>query len=91
MDPSKRLAQIQWQAYIEEIIQSDLSEGEKLLQAYDYIVERYVESTLREIELARAMKDQETVIREQIKMETIKFSGETLHEIHRIINRRLPS
>lgn len=90
MDQTKRLAQLEWQAYLEKLQEADLPESEKLLQAYDFIVDQHVASGMREIELARAMKDQETVIREQIKMDTLKYASKTLHDIHRIINRRVP-
>jgi len=89
MDQAKRHAQMEWQAFIEKLQEADLPEGEKLLQAYDFIVDQHVVSSLREIELARALKDEETVIREQIKMDTLKYASKTLHDIHRIINRRV--
>jgi hypothetical protein len=37
---------------------------------------------LREFELSRAMKDQESVIRQQIKMETLKYSQKTLRDCY---------
>ena len=58
------------------IIASDLAEIEKLAQTFDWVTGRIIEHAREEIELARAMQDQETVIKEQIKMSTLKHARE---------------
>jgi KaiC/GvpD/RAD55 family RecA-like ATPase len=53
---------------INEIKASDLSEVEKVAQAFDWVTGRYVENGRYAVELARAMKDQESLVKEQIKL-----------------------
>jgi len=78
--------QIQWQELVDELQASDLPDVEKILQAYDFIVDQHIDHCLHEIELARAMQDNESVIREQIKMETLKFSQKRLRELQMIFS-----
>ena len=54
---------------------------------YDFMIDEHVGHSQREIELARAMQDKETVIREQIKMETLKFSRDRLKELQMLFTR----
>lgn len=87
MDRNKREQQLQWQEMIDELKASALPDLDKVLRAYDIIVDEHIAHSQREIELARALKDKETVVREQIKMETMKFSRKRLEELHMIFTR----
>ena len=53
---------------MKEIQASDLPEAEKVARAFDLVTSRVVENSLHEIELARAMKDQDSLVKEQIKL-----------------------
>jgi hypothetical protein len=53
---------------INEIKASDQSEVEKVAQAFDWVTSQIVENGQREIELAKAMKDQDSLVKEQIKL-----------------------
>jgi dTDP-D-glucose 4,6-dehydratase len=53
---------------INEIKASDLPEVEKVARAFDWVTGRYVENGRYAVELARAMKDQESLVKEQIKL-----------------------
>jgi hypothetical protein len=53
---------------MKEIRASDLAEAEKVARAFDLVTSQIVENGQREIELARAMKDQDSVVKEQIKL-----------------------
>ena len=90
MDWKKRDKKIQWHVLVEELKDSELPDLEKVLMVYDFTVEEHIEHSSREIELARAMKDSESVVREQIKMETLKFSQKRLRELQMIFTRSEP-
>jgi len=55
-----------------DIKNSDLPEAEKLAKAFDWLTNRILAYSETEIELARAMKDQDALVREQIKHEMTK-------------------
>jgi hypothetical protein len=71
-----------------EIVETDLPDIEKLAQGFGWITASYVEQAEGEIELARAMGDQEAVIREQIKMEMIKHARSIFQDVYRQVTRR---
>ena len=90
MENSRRKELLEWQNLVDRLQEADIPDLDKVLQAFDYITAQHVENGMHEIELARAMKDQETVIREQIKIETMKFANKSLQEIAMIFTRRTP-
>jgi len=57
---------------LDDIFDADTADIEKLKKAFRWITGRIVEEAQREIELARAMGDRETIVKQQIKMETMK-------------------
>lgn len=57
---------------LDAIFKSDLSEMEKLAQAFGWITNHIVEHADQEIELARAMQDGESVVKQQIKRESFR-------------------
>ena len=56
----------------EEIFSSDLSEADKIAKGFHHIVSTIISHSQNEIELRKAMNDQETLIKEQIKLNTIQ-------------------
>ena len=58
--------------WIREIQHSDQTEIDKLKEFFEQTTAKIVGSAEKEIELAKAMQDRETLIKHQIKMETIK-------------------
>lgn len=56
----------------EEIFSSDLSEAEKIAKGFHHIVDTIISHSQNEIELRKAMNDQETLVKEQIKLSTIQ-------------------
>lgn len=71
-----------------EIVEADLPDIEKLAKAFGWITSGYVERGEDEIELARAMGDQEAVIREQIKLEMMKHARSIFQDVYRRVTRR---
>ena len=64
--------------HVEAIVKSNLPNMEKLVQAFGRMTEQVIETAGREIELARAMQDADAVVKEQIKLETIKLMPATI-------------
>jgi len=58
--------------WIREIQRSDQPEVDKLKEFFGQVTAQIVQYAEREIELARAMQDRESLVKQQIKMETIK-------------------
>lgn len=73
---------------VKQIIATDLPEIDKLAQAFKLVTDRVVEHAQHEIELARAMKDQEMVVKQQIKMETLKHARSILQDCYMLVTRR---
>ncbi len=59
---------------LEEIFNSEQAELEKLAQAFEWITSQHIKYGEQEIELCRAMQDKETLVKEQIKLSTIKYT-----------------
>ena len=58
---------------LDAIFKSDLTEIEKLAQAFEQITGRHIEFGEQEIELLSAMQDKEALVKEQIKLSTTKY------------------
>ena len=63
-----------FQVKFNEIVGSDMPDIDKLKWAFDFTTRTVIEHAHSEIELAQAMHDQESKIKTQIKMETLKFA-----------------
>jgi hypothetical protein len=73
---------------LDDIIESNLPDIEKLAQSFGWIASRNIERTGHEIELARAMGDQELVVREQIKMEMMKHARSIFQDCYQRVTRK---
>jgi hypothetical protein len=62
--------------WIREIQHSDQPEIDKLKAFFGRITTQIIEFAGKEIELAKAMQDRESLVKHQIKMETIKTARE---------------
>jgi len=70
---------------IEDILYADPPQVDKLRQAFERITSQIVEQSMHDIEVKRALGDRDAVIREQIKMESIKFAQNLLEECYQVI------
>jgi hypothetical protein len=74
---------------LNEIVRSDRPDIVKLALSFDEIVGRIIANSERDIEVWRALHDQEAVIKEQIKMETLKHARTILQQCYqRVTGRR---
>lgn len=58
----------------EEIMASDATDMEKLAAAFGGLTRFIIENSERQVELARASKDGEEAVKQQIKLETMKHA-----------------
>jgi len=56
------------------ILASRLPDMPRLARAFDGLTSFIIEGTERQIDLARAMRDEQEVVKQQIKMETLKHA-----------------
>ena len=60
---------------VDRIINSDVADLDKVMRAFDVITGSVIEAAEQEVELSRALGDPESLVKEQIKMETVKHAG----------------
>jgi hypothetical protein len=58
---------------LDKIFASDAPDIEKLTQAFAWITRQDAEHTRQEIELLKAINDDEELVKEQIKLSTLKY------------------
>jgi hypothetical protein len=69
---------------IDQLKTSDLPEVEKVTRAFEWVTGRIIEHTHHEIELAKAIQDQESLVKHYIKLETIKHARSILQQCHQV-------
>ena len=58
----------------EAIMAQDIDEIDKLTQAFRFLITEHIAIAKRETELLRAMGDKETLVKEQIKANTMEYT-----------------
>ena len=71
--------------WIRDLQASDQPEIDKLRAFYDRTTSRIVDFAEKEIELAQAMQDQESIVKVQVKMETLKHARRIFAEGYQIV------
>lgn len=79
------------QPEFEAILASDLPEIEKLTQAYQSIMQEQIAHGRREVELQKALGDEEALIKEKIKLGVLEYSNDIFAFCYlRVTGRALP-
>ncbi len=68
-----------------KIKEADLPSEEKLAKAFDWVTRRVMAYAENEIELIRAMKDEDALIQEQIKYEMMKSARDIFQDCFRAV------
>jgi hypothetical protein len=71
-----------WQRVAEKIRRSDQPEIEKLAFSFRWITDSIIEHGMKDIELARALRDEDSVIKNQIKTEAIRHARAIFQTCH---------
>ena len=71
-----------YKARFDQTIASDLPDMEKLAKAFRGLTGFVIDSAERQIQLAMAMHDQQQVVKQQVKMETMKHARKLFQTCH---------
>jgi hypothetical protein len=63
-----------WPQLFDQLMEADLAEIDRLKEAFWWTTNQFIERAQQEIELARAMKDREALVKEQIKLGVMKHA-----------------
>jgi len=73
-----------------ELVGSDLPELERVANAFILITDFHIKESQKEIELARAMSDQDNLVKEQIKRNVIEFAQSIFNDAYwRVTGRKV--
>ena len=88
MATSNEIEEKDFWRFIKSIETSELSDVEKLTQAFAWITGRIVENGQHEVELARAMQDNERLVKEQIKLSVMQHARDIFYFCHKQVTGR---
>jgi hypothetical protein len=88
MDEITRKFELEKNGVFKEILQTGLSDIEKLTRAFTWLSEQEIRRGKEEIELLRAIGDQEALVKEQIKVCTLKHSRELFSYCYQLVTGR---
>jgi hypothetical protein len=88
MDYAELSKQEDWQKIAREIKNSDRPEIEKLARAFGWITSRIIEHGKKDSELARALRDEDSLVRNQIKTEAIRHARSIFQNCHLLATGR---
>jgi hypothetical protein len=78
-----------WAEKMNEIVASDRPAIVKLVLSFDEITGRIIADSEQEIQVLRALHDQEALVKEHIKMETLKHARTILQECYQRVTGRI--
>lgn len=73
---------------IDEILTTDLPEIQKLAKIFQWITNYYIQNSAQEIELLKALGDQEALVREQIKQSVFQHAQSIFQQSHLLVTKR---
>jgi hypothetical protein len=73
---------------INDILNADLTDMQKLARVFRWITDFYIENSDREIELFKAVGDQDALIKEQIKQSVFKHAQTIFQDSHLLVTKR---
>jgi hypothetical protein len=73
---------------IQKIARQDLPEIEKLAQAFDLVTSSYIANARNEVELLRALGDEENLIKERIKSGVMENARSIFLDCYRVVTGR---
>ncbi|MGD8628339.1 MAG: hypothetical protein PVH52_04600 [bacterium] len=78
----------EWASMAAGIRNSPLPEVRKLAQAFGWVTNRIITHAETEVETARALRDEESAVRQQVKMETIRHARSVFEECYLLATGR---
>lgn len=83
MDEFKKVQKRNQARELNQIFYADLTEIEKLGQSFIWVTNRMIEQGEAEMELLKALNDRDTLVKEQIKISTIRHVRAVFDECYR--------
>ncbi len=77
-----------WTTVFKQLKDSDLPEAEKVARAFEWLTNGYFEHGEQEIEMLRALGDQESLIKEQVKLATMKHTISIFRDCYQFMTGR---
>jgi hypothetical protein len=77
-----------WASMASGIKNSSLPEVRKLARAFSWVTDRIITHAEEEVEAARALRDEEAAIKQQVKMETIRHARAVFEECYLLATGR---
>ena len=78
----------EWASMAAELRSSSLPEVRKVAKAFDWVTGRIITHAGEEVEAARALRDEEAAVKQQVKMETIRHARAIFEECHLLATGR---
>lgn len=73
---------------LDRIFESDAPDVDKLALAFEQIVNRHIERGQQELELLRAEQDRDALVKEHVKLETLRYARRVLGDCYRRVTGR---
>jgi uncharacterized coiled-coil protein SlyX len=86
MNEQERKTKLEINQALNKFMAADLPEVEKLQQSFRYLTGKLVEQGDAEIELLRALGDKESLVKEQIKVSTLRHAQSVFDYCCRLAN-----
>ncbi len=88
MSESRLRGDPEWAAVAGELRRSGAPDIEKLASAFDWITVRIITGAEQEIEAARALRDEGSAVKQQVKMETIRHARSIFEQCYLLATGR---
>ena len=79
-----------FKTFMDELKTSDRTDAEKIAVAFGHITGNIIDYGQHEIDLARAISDQDAVVKQQIKVETVKHARSVFEMCYKMMIGREP-
>lgn len=79
------LPDFEYTAALSAIKQADLTDADRLAQAFDVVTRRILSLYEQDVELARALQDGDLLVKNQIKLEMLKTSRQVFEQCYRFM------
>ena len=78
----------EWSSMAAELRGSPLPEARRLARAFGWVTNRIINHAEKEVETARALRDDEAAVKQQVKMETIRHARAVFEECYLLATGR---
>jgi hypothetical protein len=88
MDDFRISGHEEWASMAAELKEAPLNEAQKLARAFAWVTGRIIAHAEKEVETARALRDEEAAVKQQVKMESIRHARAIFEECYLLATGR---